>query len=225
MENSDIVVILASLPGAGKSTVIRCLSEMGFSVKSGSDDFLQPRFIELVNLHKSQGHGEYVDVPYYLSATDDPPFPHLEPHEWRKLDYALKAELRPHITKYAWKIREDDPEIVAKGTLEQVKAFPAAIDSARTRGDYTHFFDGPHGLHTYLLEIVASDAVRRQRLGEESFAKGIQPGSTEEEMVKMLNIYREKLAKDGRYIRLENNFNTVEELKQAIQEQVLPKLH
>jgi len=220
---NNVVVVLTGLPGGGKSTVIKCFQEMGFLTKSNSNDFIQPHFVDTVNRRKAEGDPEYAELPY-LSLDGKSPLPHLEAHEWHVLDYDLKAKIRPYITKHAWKMRENDPEAVAAGVLKMVDQYPAAIDSSRTKGDFTHFFDGLHGLHTYLLEIVASEEVRIARIGEEAVKKGVQPGSTEEDMIKMLDIYREKLAKDGRYIRLENDFSDVEHLKAAIKSIVLPKL-
>ncbi len=221
--SDNAVVVLAGLPGAGKSTVVECFKNLGFDTKSGSDDVIQPHFVETVNVHKSTGEGEWADFPYYLSMTDQAPFDHLEPHEWQKLDYNLKTHLRPHITKHAWKMREGNPEEVAAQTMKILDTFPAAVDSARTEGDYTHYFDGPHqNIRTYLLEIVADEEVRIARIGAEAVAKGML--STEQEMVRMLAIYRDSLARDGRYIRLENNYEDIKELEAAMRRDVLPKL-
>jgi hypothetical protein len=219
---SNVVLVLAGLPGVGKSTVIKCFQEMGFITKSQSNDVIQPGFVNQVNEHKRTGKGKHADFPYYLSMDANPPFAMLEPHEWRQLDYALKAELRPLITDHAWEMRESDPEAPAKKTMEILDAFPAAIDSARTEGDYSHYFDAEHPVKTFLLEVVADEDVRIARVGEDAVKKGTL--STELQMIKMLDIYREKLAKQGRYICLENNFNDVEHLKQAIKSIVLPKL-
>ena len=220
--NDNTVLVLAGLPGVGKSTVIRCFKEMGFITKSQSEDVIQPGFIEKINSQKRSGQGKHANFPYYLSMNDNPPFAMLEPHEWRQLDYALKAELRPLITEHAWEMREADAEAPAKKTMQIIEKYPAAIDSARTEGDYTHYFDANHPVKTYLLEVVADEDVRIQRVGEAAVKKSML--STEQAMVKMLDIYREKLGAEGRYIRLENNFEDIEHLKQAIKNIVVPKL-
>lgn len=215
MTNKPIILVLAGLPGVGKSAVIQVLKELGFTTKSGSDDYIQPTFVQKYNEHKRKGSTEYGDFPFFLSMTNEPPFPELQPHEWRQLDYNLKSELRPHLTYHALKIREQDPEHVAKAVLDLVDSYPAAVDSARTTGDYSGFFDGPHqDAKTYLLEIVADESVRVARVGESALSKSFH--ETERQMVKMLEVYREKLAQDGRYLRLENNFENLEDLREAV---------
>jgi|GEM_PF-6606886 len=219
---NNIVLVLAGLPGVGKSTVIKCFQEMGFSTKSQSNDVIQPSFVEEVNTHKKTGKGKHADFPYYLSLDGKPPFEMLEPHQWRQLDYALKAELRSQITEHAWEMREKDNEAPAKKTMQIIDKYPAAVDSARTEGDYSLYFDAEHPVKTFLLEIVADEDVRIARVGEAAVKKGTL--STEQQMIKMLDIYRHKLEKQGRYICLENNFEDIEHLKVAIKNIVLPKL-